>query len=240
VLTVIPIYHFIALHYPKWVIKSIDKIRRGFLWKGQKNVVGGHCLVGWERVCRPLDLGGLRIHNLEFLGRSLTLRWLWKKKTMTDGHWKELQLQVHLCAAALFAGSVVMVVGSGANTLFWTDRWIQGQSIAFLAPSLVAAVPRRTVAKCSVQEALSNFQWVHDIQGQLSVQVLREYLWLWEFLDGFQLSLVTSDLHSWVHTASGVYSKSAYHALFMGSVQFEPSDRIWHSWAPRDVVFSYG
>jgi hypothetical protein len=84
VLIVIPIYRFIVLHCPKWVLKSIDKIRRGFLWKGQKNVMGGggggHCLVGWERVCRSLDLSGLGIHNLEFLGSSLILKWLWKKK----------------------------------------------------------------------------------------------------------------------------------------------------------------
>jgi hypothetical protein len=34
VLSVIPIYLLIAIKIPKWVIKSIDKIRREFLWKG--------------------------------------------------------------------------------------------------------------------------------------------------------------------------------------------------------------
>ena len=58
VLTAIPIYHLIALQCPKWVIKAIDKIWRGFLWKGRKDVKGGHCMVSWAKVCRPLTLEG--------------------------------------------------------------------------------------------------------------------------------------------------------------------------------------
>lgn len=74
VLTAIPIYHLIALQCPKWVIKSIDKILRGFLWKGRNDIKGDHCIVGWARVCRPLSLGGLGIHNLETLGWALVMR----------------------------------------------------------------------------------------------------------------------------------------------------------------------
>jgi hypothetical protein len=44
VLSAIPIYLLIAINIPKWVIKSIDKIRWGFLWKGRKEVNGGSCL----------------------------------------------------------------------------------------------------------------------------------------------------------------------------------------------------
>jgi hypothetical protein len=84
VLAAIPIYHLIVLQCPKWVIKAIDKIRRGFLWKGRKDIKGGHCSVGWARVCRHLSLGGLGIHNLEILGWALNLRWLWLRKTQPE------------------------------------------------------------------------------------------------------------------------------------------------------------
>ena len=68
VLTAIPVYLLIALDVPKWLLRAIDKLHRAFLWKGRRLVNGGHCPVTWERACRPEELGGLGIHNLEILG----------------------------------------------------------------------------------------------------------------------------------------------------------------------------
>lgn len=74
VLTASPVYQMIVLNLLKWVIKAIDKKGRGFLWKGQKQVNGGNCLVSWERVQQPLEYDGLGIHNLELLGWALRIR----------------------------------------------------------------------------------------------------------------------------------------------------------------------
>lgn len=73
VLTASVIHHLIAIDLPKWVVKEIDKKRRGFLWKGQEQANGGNCLVSWEKVQRPLEYGGLGIHNLESFGLALRI-----------------------------------------------------------------------------------------------------------------------------------------------------------------------
>jgi hypothetical protein len=81
VLSVIPVYILIAINVSKLVTKSIDKIRRGFLWKGRKNVTARSCLVSWEIITRPLKLGGLGVSNLQFKSWALQAKWLWLEKT---------------------------------------------------------------------------------------------------------------------------------------------------------------
>jgi hypothetical protein len=78
-LSAMPIYLLIAVNVPKWFSKEIDKIRKGFLWKGKEQVNGDCCLVAWEKVMRPLDLGGLGIPNLEVMAWALQARWQCKK-----------------------------------------------------------------------------------------------------------------------------------------------------------------
>ena len=94
VLTAIPIYILVAIKVPKWFLRAVDKIRRGFLWTGRQRANGGCCLVAWEKVMRPLDLGGLGIHNLEVLGWALQMRWLWMEKTRPD-RWRKLDQTAH-------------------------------------------------------------------------------------------------------------------------------------------------
>src|SRR6185503_14264236 len=106
VLTAIPIYLLIAIRVPKWFIRAVDKIRKSFLWKGRKEINGGSYLVAWEKVMRPIDLGGLGIHNLEIMSWALQMCWLWFEKTKPDRPWAGLEIPVHPNTAALFTVSV--------------------------------------------------------------------------------------------------------------------------------------
>lgn len=156
VLTVIPIYMLIALDVPKWFIKAVDIYIRSFLWRGRKELHGGHCPVNWERVTRPLHMGGLDIHNLQTLGWALRLRWLWLKKTDKTRPWAFFDIKLPANATTLFAISVITEVGDGTSTAFWTDRWIHGQCIVDLAPDLMQFVRKRGWRNLTVSQAMEN------------------------------------------------------------------------------------
>jgi len=65
----------LALDLPPQALKARDKISRGFIWTGRKDVRGGHCLIAWHKVTRPCFLGGLGISHFQFLGWALRMRW---------------------------------------------------------------------------------------------------------------------------------------------------------------------
>lgn len=58
----------------------------------------------------------------------------------------------------MFHASTSMQVGDGRRTLFWTDIWLNGYSIAELAPCLVQAVGLRVQRQRIVREALEHLQ----------------------------------------------------------------------------------
>ena len=133
VLTAMLVYLVMAIDFPPWAIKAVDKFRRGFLWRGRKEAKGGHCLVAWGKVSRPPELGGLGISDMKFLGWALRMRWVWLQKTEPHRPWANFPIQVPGQVQAFFRLAVVSEVGNGANTLFWADKWLNGQSIADLA-----------------------------------------------------------------------------------------------------------
>ena len=91
VLTSMPIFLLTAIKVDKTTLKDFDKIRRGMLWECSASVSGGKCKVAWPKVCRPKDLGGLGILDLDKFSRALRLRWLWYEWVTPDKPWVGLE-----------------------------------------------------------------------------------------------------------------------------------------------------
>jgi len=238
VLTAMMVYLAMAIDLPPWAIKAIDKIRRAFIWRGRKEANGGHYLITWPKVCRSKELGGLGISDLKALGVALRVRWPWLRKTEPHKPWASLPLQTSKEVECLLMMAVVTEVGDGANTLFWKDNWLDGKSIQSLAPSLSASVSRRRANRRSVKDALDNDLWLEDIQGEITIDALWEYLELWNIINAVELQQGIPDKHIWRLSSSGQYTaQSAYEAQFQGAIRFEPYARIWKTWAPPKCRF---
>jgi hypothetical protein len=118
VLTSMIVYLAMTIDFPPWALEAVDKIRKGFLWKGRTEVRGGHCLVAWGRVCRPLHLGGLGISSLKELCWALRMRWLWLHKTDPRKPWANLAIQVPKRQDL-------------SSPLVWSQKWEMEHTLCF-------------------------------------------------------------------------------------------------------------
>jgi hypothetical protein len=222
-----------ALDLPPWFIKAVDKICRGYLWKGRLDAKGGHCLVAW-----PMELGGLGIADLQVLNWALRVRWHWLKKTDTSKPWASFQLLASRVLQEFFSMALTSKVGNGCTTLFWKDRWLCGHHTSELAPHLSSLVPTKIINKRMVVEALPDLRWTQDLHGVLSESVVSDLLNLADLLSEVTLQQDQPDRYVWRLSMSRKYStKSAYEAFFQGSISFEAYDRIWKSWSPPKCAF---
>jgi hypothetical protein len=69
--------------------------------------------------------------------------------------------------------------------------------------------------------------WINHISGILLVGAFADFLLLWDMVAQVDLCLDKEDNHIFRPAANGKYSaKAAYEGLFLGSVEFEPYERI--------------
>ena len=87
-----------------------------------------------------------------------------------------------------------------------------------------------------LRDALIDNQRARDITRALTVQVVRDYLKVWELLRSAQLQALQSDHFVWKRTPDGAYSvSSTYHAFFAGSTKLLGVKELWRTKAPPKV-----
>ena len=122
-----PTYHLTVFPLAVWARKKIDKIR-SFLWKGEENANGGHCLVNWPTVCRPKELGGMGVPDLDKFGRALRLRWLWQEWGDDPKPWVGTDVPCNNIDRLLFNASTRVTIGDGNRARFWHHSWLDGEA----------------------------------------------------------------------------------------------------------------
>ncbi|XP_044983690.1 uncharacterized protein LOC123450584 [Hordeum vulgare subsp. vulgare] len=210
VLSAIPIHQLLVLAPPKKTVKALVKIQRGFLWAGRADANGGNCHVNWQRVARPISLGGLGVRDLERSGLALRTCWLWFSRTDNARAWSGLDLQFSAEERDFFFASTTMQLGNGQQH-------------------------RRKLR--TVADGLQAHNWARDIHGVLGIQEVGQYLQLWHKIEHTTLYNEPDHL-LWKWTASGTYTaQSAYKATFHGSMSCDAWKLTWKCWAPPRVRF---
>ena len=116
------------------------------------------------------------------------MRWLWLGRMDDTRSWLHLPDVTERPVEQLFSASIFIELGDGNKALFWTDRWVQGKSLLNIAPCLCNAVGSTIKKHRTVAQALQGDLWIQDITGALTVQVILEYLHVWDITRETQLS----------------------------------------------------
>ena len=73
----LPMYFLSLLTIRKSVAARLESIQRNFLW-GSYEGSFKYPLVAWEKVCLPIEMGGLGIRSVVSFNQALLGKWLWR------------------------------------------------------------------------------------------------------------------------------------------------------------------
>jgi hypothetical protein len=218
----------------KWALKRIDRIRRRFLWNGSDNERKDHCLVQWKKVTHTKHLGGLDVMDLERFNRALHLRWPWLQWTDQNKPWNGMLISISAPEEDLFHACTTIQVGNDTRTKFWHDRWIDGQALKALAPTLFKLAWGKNTL---VAEAYNNNRWMRGLRHITTMEEVSQFANLWKLLNQITLTELPDSI-TWQRSPTGHYSvHSAYASQFLGSFPDHNWDNIWKARAENKCKF---
>ncbi|KAJ1691982.1 hypothetical protein LUZ63_016137 [Rhynchospora breviuscula] len=175
VLSTVPIYFMSVFKLPAWVTKSLDRIRRNFIWGSSNNTGKALHLLSWDRVCLSKALGGFGVQDLRLQNVSLLLRWWWRLYQDSNSLWSKLASNFFgkrdtnlpplawnkngsffwsdlMSIRIFFQISTASIIGSGLNSSFWYSNW--GASFLFFFNSTLKPPLKRNI---SLRSALQEY-----------------------------------------------------------------------------------
>ena len=172
-LSSLPTYFLSLFTIPTHVANKIERLQRDFLWGDSKT----H-LVGWDKVCAPLECGGLGVRKLTTFNKAFLEKWLWRfgieetrllKRVVAlkfgedwGGWTSKLGRGVHGCGLwrSIRVGweasskNIRFEVGVGDRVKLWIDQWC-GESLLQLSfPNVFGMASNKQASVASSLERL--------------------------------------------------------------------------------------
>jgi hypothetical protein len=176
--------------------------------------------------------------DLDLLDIAVCTCWLWLRYMDRSRPWASIKANEDKRMSAFFFASVWFVLGDRATFLFWVDPWLDGKCIADLMSDLADTIPARRRHNCMVAYAMQGLAWIRDIKGAQTVQVIMQYLHLFQRLQSVQLHSGAHDQLVWRWNPNGCYSScSAYATLMLGQSFALGSKELWKTKAHNNCRF---
>ncbi|WMV11771.1 hypothetical protein MTR67_005156 [Solanum verrucosum] len=226
VLDSLPTYVMSLFPIPGKVVENLDKLRRKFLWQGNKDGKG-YSLVNWETALLSKDRGGLGIKNLKLQNESLLKKWLWRYTEERNALWKEVIIAKYgelnpWCTEittepygvgawrsirnlwSQMETNLYIKVGSGSKTKFWKDVWIDQSPLRDLFQ--ICGNPDANVGDCWTKQGWDLV--FRRLFNDWEVERVAEILGM---LGGVTINANATDRMLWKHNKDGLFSvNSAY------------------------------
>ncbi|KAJ3696581.1 hypothetical protein LUZ61_000286 [Rhynchospora tenuis] len=89
VLTSIPVYCMTMEMLPKKIIKEMNSLMAKFFW-GKTNQTRYLSFIAWSKICKPVQMGGLGVKDLQMFGEALFMKIVWALMSEEDKPWVKI------------------------------------------------------------------------------------------------------------------------------------------------------
>ncbi|WMV29912.1 hypothetical protein MTR67_023297 [Solanum verrucosum] len=172
--------------------KSLDALRRNFLWEGNSETKKFH-LVKWDTLIESKHAGGMGIRNLKIQNQCLMMKWIWRFASSEQALWKDViqakyEMEDHwitkmVCSTygsclrrairnhwPKLRGNCSIKLGNGRKTSFWEDRWLEQGSLKTLFSDIFTLNQQQ---RAIVAEMWSNQGWNLSFRKPLNNQEIQ-------------------------------------------------------------------
>lgn len=199
-------------------------------------------MVGWDKICRPFEVGGLGIKKLRHFNSALLGKWIWRFVYESGALWRRVIVsRREECWGSWLSeeprgrygvgvwksiykvrgevwGQIQFVVGDGSRVRFWSDDWSGVGVLCEKFPRLYGCSSDRCilVRDCMTCNEIG-VVWVPSFWRELNDWEVGECVNLMTSLQGMQIRRGSSDSVGWSRAQNGKFSVRSLYQFLEGN-----------------------